>query len=153
MSFAARPESRSAGQIAFRWLTAGVFGLALASIAFAGFGVFDAIEKAGSGPVTKKTIEHGYAIHVALGSATVLVMLLLPIIAWRAHLGTMLLKWSGILAALGIIQAILGSAESLPALGLLHGLLAAAIVLITGALSHRAWTGNDRLPAANTPPA
>jgi heme A synthase len=141
------------GQIAFRWLTAGLFILAVGSIAFATFGVFDAIDKAGSGPITKKTIEHGYAIHIAVGSVTVLVMLLLAIVAWRGRLGTTMLKWSGILAALGIIQAILGSAESVPALGLLHGLLAAAIVVITGALSHRAWTDHDPPAAADTAPA
>ena len=77
MSFAARAEARTVntGQIAFRWLTAGLFILAVGSIAFATFGVFDAIDKAGSGPITKKTIEHGYAIHIAVGSVTVLVML------------------------------------------------------------------------------
>jgi heme A synthase len=76
-------------------------------------------------------------------------MLLLPIIAWRGRLGTTALKWSGIVAALGIIQAILGSAESVPALGLLHGLLAAAIVAITGALSYQAWTEHKPSPAAD----
>jgi heme A synthase len=143
------------GQVAFRWLTAGVFILAVGSIAFAGFGVFDAIHNAGSGPVTKKTIEHGYAIHIAVGSVTVLAMLALPIIAWRGRLGTTILMWSCILAALGIIQAIVGSAESVPALGLLHGLLAAAIVVITGTLSHRAWTGHElrQSPPADTAPA
>ena len=143
MSFAARAEARTVntGQIAFRWLTAGLFILAVGSIAFATFGIFDAIDKAGSGPITKKTIEHGYAIHIAVGSVTVLVMLLLPIVAWRGRLGTTMLKWSGILA------------ESVPALGLLHGLLAAAIVVISGALSHRAWTDHDPPAAADTAPA
>ncbi len=42
-------------------------------------------------------------------------MLLLAIIAWRGPLRTTILKWSGILATLGFIQAAPGSAESVPA--------------------------------------
>jgi len=133
--------SRHARSI-FRWLTAAVFILTAAAIAFASFGVFDAIHKAGNDPITRKAIENGYSIHIALGSTTVLAMLMLPIVAWRGHLGPTTLKWSGALATLGTIQAILGSGESVPALGLLHGLVAVAIVLVTGALAHRTWTDN-----------
>lgn len=129
----------------FRWLTAALFILTLAAIAFATFGAFDAIHKAGNDPVTRKAIESGYAIHIALGSATVLAMLLLPIVAWRGHLGPTNLKWSAALATLGIIQAILGSGQSVPALGLFHGLVAVAIVVVTGALTHRTWT-HDATP-------
>jgi heme A synthase len=136
----------------FRWLTAALFILTVAAIAFATFGAFDAIHKAGNDPITRKAIENGYAIHIALGSATVLAMLLLPIVAWRGHLGPTNLKWSGALATLGIIQAILGSGESVPALGLLHGLVAVAIVVVTGALAHRTWTDDmtPRNPANRT---
>ncbi len=127
-------------QSTFRWLTAALFALTVAAIAFATFGAFDTIHKAGNAPITKKTIENGYAIHIAVGSAIVLVMLLLPIVAWRGRLGATKLKWSLVLSALGILQAILGSGESVPTLGLLHGLVAVVIVVASGALAHRTWT-------------
>jgi heme A synthase len=94
--------------------------------------------------------KHGYAIHIAVGSAIVLVMLLLPIVAWRGRLGPAKLKWSWMLAALGILQAILGSGESIPTLGLLHGLVAVVIVAASGALAHRTWTDD---PAPTPSPA
>ncbi len=152
MSFSTTASAHTAStvQIAFRYLLAGLFILAVGSIAFAAFGVFDAIHQAGNGPISKTAIEHRFAIHIAVGSVTVLVMLLLPIIAWRGHLGSAMLKWSEMLAALGLIRAALGTAVSVPALGLFHGLLAAAIVAITGALTHRTWT--QRQPAATQAP-
>jgi heme A synthase len=109
------------GQRTFRWLTAALFVLTVAAIAFATFGAFD-------------------AIHIAVGSAIVLVMLLLAIVAWRGRLGPTTLKWSGVLAALGILQAILGSGESVPTVGLLHRLIAAVMIVASGALAHRTWT-------------
>jgi hypothetical protein len=127
-------------QTTFRWLTAALLIVTVATIAFATFGAFDAIHKAGNDPITSKAIENGYAIHIALGSATVLAVLLLPVVAWTGHLGPTSLNWSGALATLGIIEAILGSCESVPALGVLHGLVVVAIVLVTGALAHRTWT-------------
>ncbi len=68
MPFAVRaePRTRNTGRIAFRYVLVSVFVLAVGSIAFAALGVFDAIHQAGSGPITKKTIEHGYAIHIAV---------------------------------------------------------------------------------------
>jgi len=128
----------TAGKL-FRWLAATMFALAVATIAVAGLGAFDAINKAGDGPVSKKMIEHGYGVHIALGSATVLVMIALPIVAAVGRLGTTKLRWSLALAALGIIQAILGSGETVPVLGLLHGLGAVATLALSGGLARRAW--------------
>lgn len=137
----------------FRWLTAALFVLTVAAIAFATFGAFDTIHKASKAPITKKAIENGYAIHIAVGSAIVLVMLLLPIVAWRGRLGTTTLTWSGVLAALGILQAILGSGESVPTLGLLHGLVAVVIVAASGALAYRTWTDDSARTQSPAAPA
>jgi len=123
----------------FRWVAATIFALAVATIAVAGLGAFDAIHKAGDGGVTKKMIEHGYGAHIALGSATVLLALALPIVAAVGRLGTTKLRLSLALAALGIIQAILGSGETVPALGLFHGLGAVATLALSGGIAHRAW--------------
>jgi hypothetical protein len=129
----------------FRWITAVLFVAIVLEIGFAGYGAFDAVHKAAKMPITKKAIESGFDIHVAFGSVIVLAMLVLLIIAATGHAGPTKLKWSAALAALGVVQAILGSATSVPALGVLHGLVAVTIFVVAGILSHRTWT-EDRGP-------
>jgi hypothetical protein len=124
----------------FRWFTAVLFVAIVAEIGFAGYGAFDAIHNAAQKAITKKAIQSGFDIHDALGSVIVLAMLMLLIVAATGRVGPTKLKWASVLAALGIVQAVLGSATSVPALGLLHGLDAIAIFVVAGMLAHRTWT-------------
>lgn len=124
----------------FRWLTVVLFVAVLVQVALAGYGAFHAVHAADKTSISKKTIEHAFNAHVALGYLIVLAMLLLFILALAGRLGKSNVQWSGGIVVLGILQAILGMAsESTPAIGPLHALNALAIFATSGLLAHRAW--------------
>ena len=139
----------------FRWLSAIVFVLVVVQVAFAAFGGFDAVHKADKVSISKKTIENGYNVHGAIGTLIVALLIVLLIVAAAGRLGPMLVRWSGVLAGLGVIQYLLGVVStSAPSVGILHGLDALAIFAGTGALAHRLWTAGERAAArAEAPPA
>lgn len=134
----------------FRWCTAVLVVAILAQIGFAGYGAFNAIHKAANAPITKKAIENGFDIHGALGTLIVVAMLVLLIVAATGRVGATKLKWSAVLAVLGIVQYVLGAAStSVPVLGFLHALNALVILGIAAYLVHQTWTRTeDRASAA-----
>jgi hypothetical protein len=110
-------------------------------VGLAGYGTFEAIHKAKSGPVTQHTIEHGFDPHGLVGTAVLGLMVLLVLTAAAGKLGQTWLKWSVGLLVLGVIQLILGSVSpSVPVLGFVHGINALAIYAGAALLAHRAWT-------------
>lgn len=126
----------------FRWLSAILFILVVVQVAFAAFGGFDAVHRADKVAISKKTIENGFNVHGALGTLIVILMLLLLIMAAAGRLGPELVKLSGGIFALGVIQYLLGVVStSAPAVGILHGLNALLIFSATGLLAHRMWAG------------
>jgi len=128
---------------AFKYLTSVLFLAIVVQVGFAGYGAFDAIDKADHGrTVTKKTIENGFDPHGALGTIVVVVMLLLVITAAAGRLGPVYLRMSLGLLAAGLLQllfAYLGT-KSAAVGGFLHGINALAIYALSGLLAHRAWT-------------
>ena len=132
----------------FRWLAAIVFAAVVVQVGLAGYGAFHAIDRADKAAISQKTIEHGFDAHAALGSALVIAMLLLVIVAAVGHLGRARLTWSGLLLGLGVVQSILGAVStSVPVLGALHTVNALAIFAVSGLIAHRAFAG-VRLAAA-----
>jgi heme A synthase len=126
---------------AFRWLTAILFVAIVCQVGFAGYGAFDAIHKAESGPISQKTLEDTFNAHGFLGTVIVLVMLVLLIVAAAGRVGERYVKWSGGIFLLGVLQAVLGAVSpSVPPLGFLHGLNALAIYAAVALLAHRVWT-------------
>jgi hypothetical protein len=127
---------------AFKYLTSLVFLAVVVQVGFAGYGAFNAIDKADNGKtVTKKTIENGFDPHGALGTIVLVLMLALVLTAAIGRLGPFYTKMStGLLVAgaLQILFAYLGT-KSAP-LGFLHGINALAIYALSGLLAHRAWT-------------
>jgi hypothetical protein len=137
---------------AFRWLTSILFIAIVVQVGLAGYGAFNAIHKADHVSVSKKTIEHGFDAHAALGTLIVVVMLLLLIAAVAAKAGPLAVRLAGVLLALGVLQAILGAVStSAPAVGFLHTVNALAIYAISGLLAHRAWTAERRARAVVVP--
>jgi hypothetical protein len=135
---------------AFRYLVVVLFVAVLVQIGFAGYGAFHAIHAAAHHEVTKKTIENGFDIHGALGFVIVIALILLLVIAAVGRLGEVELLSAGLLALLGVIQAVLGIVStSVPALGFLHALNALAILVISGWLAHR--FGREHRRAAPPP--
>jgi len=125
----------------FRWLTTVLFVAIVVQVALAAYGAFAAVHKAEKHAVSQKTIESGFDAHMALGYIIVLLMLVLLIVAALGRLGASAIRFSAILVALGVLQAILGVAsESTPAIGPLHGINALAIYAVSALLAHRTWT-------------
>jgi hypothetical protein len=127
----------------FKYLTSLLFLAVVVQVGFAGYGAFNAIDKADKGKtVTKKTIENGFDPHGALGTIVLVVMLLLVITAAAGRVGPLYLKLSVGLLAAGLLQvlfAYLGT-KSAPVGGFLHGIDALVIYALAGLLAHRAWT-------------
>lgn len=125
----------------FRSLTSVLFVAVVVQVGLAGYGIFNAIHKAKTAPVTQKALEDDLGAHGVFGYIVLLLMLLLLIVALAGKLGSTESKWSGGVFLLGVLQAILGAASiSAPALGFLHGINALAIYAATALLAHKTWT-------------
>lgn len=111
------PQAARAHRIAARMLLG---GLAL-QLFFAGLGVFS---------VTS------FLPHAILGALIVLASFALPIIAWRGHLGTALVRRSMLLASLMVLQGLLIDAgRIMPVVSALHPVNAMLLVLVTYGLA------------------
>ncbi len=126
---------------AFRYLTSVLFLAIVAQVGLAGYGAFDAIHKAKHVSVTKKTIEHGFDAHAALGGIIVALLLLAFVLAGAGRMGRPWVPWAGGLLVAGVAQWVLGTASAdVPWLGFFHGIVALAIYAGVALLAHRAWT-------------
>jgi hypothetical protein len=127
----------------FKYLTSLLFVAIVVQVGFAGYGAFNAIDKADKDKtVTKKTIENGFDPHGLVGTLVVAVMLLLVLTALIGRLGPLYAKWTAGLLVLGVLQlvfAYLGT-KSAPVGGFLHGINALIIYAAAALLAHRAWT-------------
>ena len=132
----------------FNVLSSLLFLAVVIQVGLAGYGVFEALHKAKSGPVTQHTIEHGFDPHGLIGTAVLALMVLLVLAAAAGKLGQPWLMWTVGLLVLGVIQMILGRASiSVPVLGFVHGINALAIFAGAGLLAHRAWARDKNVPA------
>lgn len=126
---------------AFQYLTSLIFVAVVVQVGLAAAGAFESIHKAKHASVTKKTIEHGFNLHTALGSVIVALLLLAFVLAAAGRMGRPWVPWTGGLFVAGVVQSVLGSASrDVPVLGFFHGILALAIYAGVGLLAHRAWT-------------
>jgi heme A synthase len=125
----------------FRSLTSVLFVAVVIQVGLAGYGIFDAIHKAKTAPLTQKALEDDIGAHGVFGYIVLLLMLLLLVVALAGRLGSSATRWSGGIFLLGVLQAILGaSSTSAPALGVLHGINALAIYAGAALLAHRTWS-------------
>jgi hypothetical protein len=124
----------------YRWLATVLFVAVVVQVGAAGYGIFNAVKKADDdGSVTKKSIEDGFGLHAALGTFIIIAMIVLLIVTAAGRLGRTKLRWTGILALLGVAQMIFAwIGGSVPALGFLHPLNALGIAALTGIMASRA---------------
>jgi hypothetical protein len=127
---------------AFKYLTSVLFAAVVVQVALAGYGVFYALHKAhDGGSATEHTFDHGFTAHAILGTAIVVVMILLVLVALAGRLGSTAVKFSAGLLVAGILQMVFAAiGRSVPALGFLHLVNALAIYAAAALLAHRAWT-------------
>jgi hypothetical protein len=132
----------------FNVLSSLLFAAVVIQVGLAGYGVFNALHKAKSGPVTKEMIESGFDPHGLVGTVVLGLMVLLVVTAAVGKSRQPWLKWSVALLVLGVIQMILGVvSSSVPVLGFVHGVNALAIYAVAALLAHRAWTREKHAPA------
>jgi hypothetical protein len=128
---------------AFKYLTSVLFVAIVVQVGFAGYGAFNAIDKADKDKtVTKKTIENGFDPHGVIGMIVIVVLLLLVLTAVAGKLGPTYVKATVGLFALGLLQWLFGylGTKSAAVGGFLHGITALAIYAGAALLAHRAWT-------------
>jgi hypothetical protein len=128
---------------AFKYLTSVLFVAIVVQVGFAGYGAFNAIDKADNGKtVTKKTIENGFDPHGVIGMIVIVVLLLLVLTAVAGKVGPTYVKASLGLLALGLLQWLFGylGTKSAAVGGFLHGITALVIYAGAALLAHRAWT-------------
>jgi hypothetical protein len=110
----------------------------IVQVGFAGYGAFNAIDKADDASVTKKTIENGFDPHGALGTIVVALMLILVLLSLFG--GRIRARMVTILFALGIVQMLLAwGATGAAWVGFLHGVNALAIAGVAGSLAGDEW--------------
>ena len=118
---------------AFRYLTALLFFAIVVQVGFAGYGAFNAIDKADDASVTQKTIENGFDPHGVL-------MLVVVLAALAARVDGTTRKWVSGIFVLGVVQMLLAwGATNAAWVGFLHGINALAIYATVAMLAHRVW--------------
>ena len=124
----------------YRWFATVLFAAVLVQVGAAGYGIFHAVKKVDdNGSITKKSLEDGFGFHAALGSIIVIAMVVLLIATAAGRLGRTKLRWTGILALMGVAQMIFAwIGGSVPALGFLHPLNALGIAAVSGMMASRA---------------
>jgi hypothetical protein len=128
---------------AFKVLTSVLFLAIVVQVGFAGYGAFNAIDKADKDKtVTKKTIENGFDPHGVIGMIVMGVLVLLVLSALAGKVGPTYVKASLGLLALGLLQWLFGylGTKSAAVGGFLHGITALVIYAGAALLAHRAWT-------------
>jgi hypothetical protein len=107
-------------------------------VGFAGYGAFNAIDKADHGhAITKKTIENGFDPHGLVGTIVLVLLLILLIVALVARAK---IRVAALLFALGIVQLLLALGGTHAAwVGFFHGVNALAIAGIAGSLAGNEW--------------
>jgi hypothetical protein len=135
---------------AFKYLTSLLFLAIVVQVGFAGYGAFNAIDKADDNEtVTKHTIENGFDPHGILGTLVVAVMLILVVVALAGRIGGLMTRLAVVILVLGILQMLFAYLGTVSApLGFLHGINALAIYGAAGFLAHRAWTQRPATDAA-----
>jgi type IV secretory pathway VirB6-like protein len=135
----------------FNVLTSLLFVAVVVQVGVAGYGAFNAIDKADKdGPITKKQIENGFDPHGLFGTIVLALILLVVITAAIGRFGPFYIRISVGLVVLGILQVLFAwLATKSASVGFLHGINALAIYAAAALLAHRAWT--DRPPGAAAP--
>ncbi|MBD0330825.1 MAG: hypothetical protein ICV64_12075 [Thermoleophilia bacterium] len=141
---------------AYRWWAAIVFLAVVVQVALAGYGAFNAVDKAEDrGSVDSDAVEDGFGPHAALGYLIALATLVLVLLALGSRWDRRRTLWTAALFGLLVLQVVLAwIASSVAGLGVLHAANALAIFGLSGWLVAAAWRAPaEELPRGVTPPA
>jgi hypothetical protein len=109
----------------------------IVQVGLAGYGAFNAIDKADHASITKKQVENGFDPHGVVGTIVIALMLILLVVALVARYR---IRIAAILLGLGIVQLLLAWGGTGAAwVGFFHGVNALAIAGIAGSLAGNEW--------------
>jgi heme A synthase len=126
---------------AFRYWLWILLALVVLQIAFAGYGAFDASDKAGDGALDEEAFDDSFGLHAGFGYLVLLGSLLTPLVALAAKAGRPVVMHSLAIFGLVIVQVLLAwFGGSVPAIfGALHPINAFVIVGAIASLAAREW--------------
>ena len=111
-------------------------------IGAAGYGAFNAADKADPGPLGEDSFTSGFDFHNGFGYIIFLGAIVLCLLAIGARLGRRRLTMTFVLLLLLVVQILLAWAgEGHPVVGIFHPLNAFLILGLAGRLTHEAWWG------------
>jgi hypothetical protein len=135
----------------YRFWAALVFLAVLVQVGAAGYGAFNAADKADPGPLTEDQFSSGFDFHDGFGYLIFLAVIVLALLAVGGRFGRRLTVMNLVLLALLVVQVLLAwGGESTPAIGIFHPINAFLIVGLSGRLSYEAWWGMAREPAVES---
>jgi hypothetical protein len=109
----------------------------IVQVGLAGYGAFNAVDKADHASITKKQVENGFDPHGVVGTIVLVLMLVLLVVALVARYR---IRVAAILLGLGIVQLLLAwGGTSAAWVGFFHGVNALAIAGIAGSVAGEEW--------------
>lgn len=134
---------------AYRIWAALVFLAVVVQIGAAGYGAFNADNKADrTNALTHKGFDHGFGFHSGFGYIVFIAGIVLLLLALGARLGKRsVLRALGVpvLVLVAIVLAVGGAHH--PIVGIFHPVVAMLVFGLTGFLAHDAWAGGRRAVA------
>ena len=136
----------------YRYWTAILFLAVLVQIGAAGYGAFNAADKADPGPLSDKQFTSGFDFHNGFGYIIFLGTVVLLLLALGARLGKRRVLMTLGAPLLLIVQILLAwGGEGQAVVGIFHPLNAFLIAAFTGRLAYESWWGTRRPAAARVP--
>jgi hypothetical protein len=134
---------------AYRYWTAVVFFAVIVQIGAAGYGAFYSADKADPGPVSHHAFDHGWRFHDLFGYVVFYAAIVSFGMAVLGRFGRKsVLEIAGLPLLIAAQIGLAAGGESVPAIGVLHPLVAIAILGYAGRLAHQSWWGT-RKPRAS----
>lgn len=127
----------------YRWWAAILFAGVIVQIGAAGYGAFNAADKADPGPLKHKAFDDGFDFHDGFGYIVLYAAVILFLLALAARLGMRRVLFALAAPLLVVVQVLLAvGGEDHPVIGIFHPVNAFLILGLTGSLAFRAWRGS-----------
>ena len=121
-------------------------------IGFAGYGAFFVAKEVEGATIDEDKFMDGWGLHAGFGYLVVLLGLVLLILAFAGRLGGRMIKYTGLLFGLLILQVLLAwFGFEVPLIGVFHPLNAVALAGLSGWLAWVMWKGDRAAPVEPAP--
>lgn len=129
-----------------------VYLAVILQIGFAGYGAFFVAKEVEDATIDQAKFEDGWELHAGFGYLVMLAGLVLLILAFAGRLGGRMIKYTGLLFGLLIVQTLLAwFGFEAPIIGVLHPINAVALAGLSGWLAWVMWKGETAAPVEPAP--